>query len=85
MWLVVRAAITGLLILAGSEALRLSTIALVEVVLLIVALGSIETRRRGESVFLANLGVSPIVLTCFFAGPALVGEFVLRFWSTLLA
>lgn len=85
LWIVARAAITGALVLAGSDALRLSTIALVEVVLLIVALGWIETRRRGESVLLANLGVSPILFTFFFAGPALLGESMVRFGATLLA
>jgi hypothetical protein len=76
--------IAGALLLAGGDALRLSTTALVEVVLLIVALGWIETRRRRESVLLANLGVSPPLLSVFFAGPALVGEFALRVGAALL-
>ncbi|MFL5569431.1 MAG: hypothetical protein ACJ772_02505 [Gemmatimonadaceae bacterium] len=80
-----RAAIAGALVLTGADALSLSTTALVEVVLLIVALGWIETRRHRESALLANLGVSPIVLSVFFAGPALLGEFVLRFAAALLA
>jgi len=85
LWIVARAAIAGALVLAGGDALTLSTTALVEVVLLIVALGWIETRRRRESALLANLGVSPILLSVFFAGPALLGEFVLRFAAALLA
>lgn len=85
LWIVARAAITGALVLAGSDALRLSPIVLAEIVLLIVALGWIETRRRRENVLLANLGVSPILLTFLFAGPAVLGEFVLRFGATLLA
>lgn len=85
LWIVARAAITGALVLADGDALKLSTTALGEVVLLIVALGWIETRRRRESVLLANLGVSPILLSVFFAGPALLGESVLRFAAALLA
>jgi hypothetical protein len=85
LWIVARATIAGALLLAGGDALKLSTTALVEVVLLIVALGWIETRRRREGVLLANLGVSPLMLSVFFAGPALLGEFVLRFVAALLA
>ena len=84
LWIVARAAITGALVLAGGDALRLSTTALVGVVLLIVALGWIETRRRREGALLANLGVSPYVLSVFFAAPALFGEFVLHFGAALL-
>jgi hypothetical protein len=85
LWILARVAITGALVLAGGDALKLSTTALVEVVLLIVALGWIETRRRREGALLANLGVSPFLLSVFFAGPALLGEFVLRFAAALLA
>lgn len=85
LWIVARAAITGALVLAEGDALKLSTTALVEVVLLIVALGWIETRRRREGALLANLGVSPLVLSAFFAGPALLGEFVLRFGAAVFA
>jgi hypothetical protein len=85
LWIVARAAITGALVLAGSDAVKLSTTALVEVVLLIVALGWIETRRHRETALLANLGVSPLLLSVFFAGPALLGEFMLRLGTALLA
>jgi hypothetical protein len=85
LWIVARVAIAGALVLAGSDALKLSTAALVAVVMLIVALGWIETSRRREGALLANLGVSPVLLSVFFAGPALLGEFVLRFGAALLA
>jgi hypothetical protein len=84
LWIVTRATITSALVLAGSNALRLSTAALVEVVLLIVALGWIETRRRRESALLGNLGVSPVVLSVFFGAPALLGELLLRTGAALL-
>lgn len=85
LWIVARMTLTGALVLAGSDALKLSTAALVEVILLIVALGWLETRRRRERVLLANLGVSPLLLSLFFAGPALFGEFVLRFGLALFS
>lgn len=78
LWIVTRAAITGALVLAGGNALRLSTAAVVEVILLIVALGWIETRRRRESALLGNLGVPPLALSAIFAAPALLGEIVVR-------
>jgi hypothetical protein len=84
LWIVTRAIITGALLLAGSSALRLSPAAFIEVVLLIVALGWIETRRRHESVFLANLGVSPLVLSTLFGVPALLGELLVHTGAALL-
>jgi hypothetical protein len=78
LWIVARGIITGALLLAGSDALHLSPVAFIEVVLLIVALGWIDMRRRRESVFLANLGVSPLVLSALFGVPALLGEMLVR-------
>lgn len=85
LWIVTRAALTGALVLAGGDALKLSTTTLVAVVLLIVALGWIETRRRREGALLANLGVSPFALSVLFAAPALLGEFVIRLGAAVLA
>ncbi len=85
LWAVARVAIAGVLVLAGGDAVNLSTPAFVGVVLLIVALGWIETRRLREGVLLANLGVSPLVLSVFYAGPALLGDLVFRFGAGLLA
>jgi hypothetical protein len=85
LWIVTRATVTGALVLAGGDAIELSMTALVAIVLLIVALGWIETRRRREGALLANLGVSPFMLSVLFAGPALLGEFVIRLGAALLA
>lgn len=85
LWIVTRAAITGVFVLAGGNALKLSTVALVELVLLIVALGWIETRRHREISLLGNLGVSPLVLSAFFAGPALLGEIVVLIGAAVFA
>jgi hypothetical protein len=84
LWIVTRAAISIVLVLAGSNALKLSPATLVELVLLVVALGWIETRRRRESALLGNLGVRPLVLSVFFGAPALLGELLLRTGAGLL-
>lgn len=85
LWIVTRSAISGILVLAGAEALELNTAATVEVVLLIVALGWIETFRHRERALLGNLAVSPLLLSTFFAGPALLGELALRIGAEILA
>ena len=84
-WIVARAAIAVVLVLADGDPLRLSTTALVAVLVLVVALGWIETRRRREGVLLANLGVSPYLLSGLFAVPGVLGEIVLRFGAGLVA
>lgn len=73
-----------MLLLADADALKLSKPSLVAIVLLILALGWIETRRRRESVLLGNLGVSPLVLSIFFAAPAILGELALRVGAALV-
>ena len=44
------------------------------VILLSVAVGAAETRRRREQALLGNLAVSPTSLALLFAVPAAVGE-----------
>lgn len=85
LWIVTRVAITGVILLAGGNAIEFSTAASVEVVILIVALGWVETLRLRERALLGNLGVSPLVLSSFFAGPALLGELALRIAGAALA
>lgn len=85
LWIAARAAIAVALMVVRQDPIELSISASVGVVLLIVALGWIETRRRRESALLANLGVSPLLLSACFAGPALSAEFLLRFGARLLA
>jgi hypothetical protein len=70
--------------LAGSNALRLSAAALVALVLLVVALGWIETRRHREGALLGNLGISPLVLSVFLGAPAVLGELLLGTGAALL-
>ena len=74
LWLITRMLLTGVFLLAGTNPLEVSSSAGVEIILLSVALGFLETRRRRESVFLANLGVRPLMLGAWFASPAVIGE-----------
>jgi hypothetical protein len=63
---------------AGANPLKLSGDTLLVVFLLTIAVGFIEVSRRREWALLGNLGVSPVVLGCIFAAPAMVGEAILR-------
>jgi len=85
LWLVARATITTVLLIAGADAWNLSASALTVVVLLIVALGWFETFRHRERALLGNLGVSPLLLSAFFAVPALLGETLLGIGATVFA
>jgi hypothetical protein len=85
LWLVLRGAITFVLLIAGADIWKLSTTALVEVVLLTVVLGWLEILRHRERTLLSNLGVSPLALSILFAVPAMLGEAVLRIGATVLA
>lgn len=85
LWIAARAAITVALMLAGEDPIRISGFTGVGIVLLVVVLGWIETRRRREGALLANLGVSPLLPSVCFAAPALLAELLLRFGATLFA
>jgi hypothetical protein len=78
LWLVTRALLSGVFLLAGTNPIQLSGAAGVEIMLLSVAVSFLETRRRRERAFLANLGVRPLILGALFAGPAMIGEIALR-------
>jgi hypothetical protein len=78
LWLITRAMLSGVILLAGINPVRLSAIAGVEIILLSVVVSVLETQRRRERAFLANLGVRPLTLGVLFAGPAVLGEVALR-------
>lgn len=40
----------------------------------------LEARRRGDLLFLRNLGFSPLHVACGAVGPLVLGEFLLRAW-----
>ena|SRR5689334_14186861 len=82
LWLIARAMLSGVFLLAGTNPFRLSAIVAVEIVLLTGAVSFIETHRRRERALLANLGVRPLILGALFAAPALIGEVTLRLGGT---
>jgi hypothetical protein len=84
LWLVARALLSAVFLLAGTNPVQLSAAAVVEVILLSVVLSFVETHRRRERAFLANLGVGPLVLGALFAGPAMIGEVALRLGGAAL-
>jgi hypothetical protein len=53
----------------------------VGVVLVATAVGAVDFRRRGESLFWANLGYSPLVTRGLFGLIAVIGEVTLA-WVT---
>lgn len=78
LWVVKRAALTGLWILAGDDPLHLTFASFIGALVIYVSVGYIETTRRHERDLLGNLGVKRRTLAVFFVVPALVGEGVLR-------
>jgi hypothetical protein len=69
---------------AGSDPLRFTFGASVVVVGLSIAVGFVEIGLRREWALLGNLSVSPLVLGCIFAGPAAVGEALLKLLAATL-
>jgi hypothetical protein len=59
---------------AGDGAARLTPLATLVLILLIGALGVLESRRLNEHRFFANLGVSPVAVGLLILLPALLGE-----------
>lgn len=84
LWLVARTMLSGVFLLAGMNPARLSSAAVVGIILLSVGLSFLETHRRRERAFLANLGVGPLVLGALFAGPAMIAEVALRIGGAVL-
>jgi hypothetical protein len=84
LWLVTRVLLSGVFLLAGTNPVQLPVATGVEIVLLSIGVSFLETRRRRERAFLANLGVRPVMLGALFAGPAMLGEAALRLGGTAL-
>lgn len=83
-WLAVRCVSGLVLAFAGLDPLRFTIGASVVVVVLSLAVGFVEIGLRREWALLGNLGVSPLVLGCIFAGPAAVGETLLKVLAATL-
>lgn len=78
LWALTRVLLSGVFLIVGIDPLQLSGTASASIILLSVALSFVETHRCRESVFLANLGIGPLILSAWFAGPAVVGEVALH-------
>lgn len=84
LWLVTRVLLSGVFLLAGINPFQLSGAVGVEVIVLSVALSFLESRRCREGLFLANLGIRPLILGALFTGPAVIGEVALHFGGSAL-
>ncbi len=75
LWLAVRLAA------AATSGVRQSPLAAVTVIAIATALTSLDARRQGEHLFLANLGVPVALQVAIAASPALACELIA--WLTL--
>ena len=78
LWLLARLMVLSLSgALSGRVAVGLLPPSALALALGVGALGLLDARRRNEHRFLANLGVSPIVIAVLSTVPALLGELAL--------
>ena len=85
LWLGSRGLVSLMLLLRGFDPLRLSSVAMLTMIVLSVAVCFADTRRLRERALLGNLGVSPFILGALFAGPAIIGEAALATLRAALA
>ncbi len=83
-WLVTRAMLSVVFLLAGINPVRLSAMTAVEIILLSVVVIFLDTYRRRERAFIANLAIGPLMLGTLFVAPAVLGEVALRFGAAAL-
>ncbi|MGK2961988.1 MAG: hypothetical protein ACSLFK_07545 [Gemmatimonadaceae bacterium] len=84
LWLLTRAAIAGVFLLAGTDPVRLPTPVMVAFIVLTVVTCFLDTYRHREGAFLGNLGVGPLHLAAIFVTPVLIGELTLRLLAARL-
>jgi hypothetical protein len=84
LWMVVRAALSGLVFLAGTNPLRLPVATTVGVLVICVAVGYVELHINHERDLFANLGIKRRNLALLFLMPALAGEMLVRAVAALL-
>lgn len=82
LWVGTRALLTVIFLFARVDPLRLSAPAMLESILLSVAVNFVAVHRNRERVLLGNMGFGPLFLGALFAAPALVGELLIRFGAT---
>jgi hypothetical protein len=78
LWLIVRAALSGLLYLAGTNPLRLPIATTLGVLFIAVTAGYVEVHLNHERDLLGNLGIKRRSLVGFFLVPAMIGELLVR-------
>jgi hypothetical protein len=78
LWVITRVAMCAGLMRAGTDPFHFSLAALVAVVGITVAVCFVDVRWHRESIFLANLGVSPLALGMLFLVPVVAGEIALH-------
>ena len=78
LWAITRVTISGLILLAGDDPLRLPVTTTVAVILLCGTLGYVEGHINHERDLLGNLGVRRRSVAPFFFLPALLGELLIR-------
>jgi hypothetical protein len=84
LWILARAALSGLVFLAGTNPLRLPIATTVGVLLICVAVGYVELHINHERDLFGNLGIKRRSLALFFLGPALGGELLIRVAASFL-
>lgn len=84
LWIVARAALSGLFLLAGTDPLRLPIATTFGVLLLCVAIGYVEVHLNHERDLLGNMGIKRRTLAAFFLLPALLGELLLRAAASII-
>ena len=79
LWVGVRAIVSAVAALAGTDPLHLTPALILMLVGGSVALGVVDVLRRHERALLENLAVSRTALVAFLAGPAMLGELAIVF------
>jgi hypothetical protein len=84
LWTITRAALSGVLYLAGENPLRPPVATTAAIVVLCVCAGYVELHRNRGRDLLANLGTKRRHVAGYFAVPAICGELLLRAAATVV-
>jgi len=78
LWLSLRASVALIYLFAGGSPMTTGVSVTMWIAVLTVSIGFVESRRHGEQVLFANLGVARRTHALLLAGPIVVGEILLR-------
>jgi hypothetical protein len=84
-WIGARLLVSGLVLFAGMDPLRLTFAATMVIVGASVVMGVAEMYRRHERALLENLAVSRTMMFVFLAAPAILGELIISVAASLRA